>query len=691
MTHALEQLIGSTSYLEQAFVRWILAPAADGGIATRVRGQHPVAVDGRTYRLDYLISGAAVQIAVELDGFAFHSDRAAFTYDRLRQNDLAAAGLTVLRFSYDAVRLDTARCVQQLQALLLTDPLLASFVIADPDVAVPVMDGDPMRAADPPVGVAERGGDVFAAIRERLDREPLRQCQQEALSALVNYYASGGQHAATVMAVGAGKTALGVAASLSFTRRRALVVTPGSVIRGTFAKALDPTVPGNVIYGLEKGPLLPGCRPPRTLVLDRDEAPIRSATRAQLLEADILVTNFHSLGTGEDPEHLLAKLSPDDVDFIVVDEAHIAASQSYQRLFAHFPQARTLLMSACFQRLDGKPIAADVVYRYRLVDSIADGTAKNLRVHRFAPHSAATVYEIVWPDGRREEIVGRDALLEAIGDERKLAYITAKSEEPIRQVMRVTKACLDAQTTLLDPIKPRVLFAALGQRHAEQIARVAEEYGIPCATLHHSMTATAIARTRERFESPSGDLQGIVQLKMLGQGYDFPPITVVVPLRPYGSFSEFYQFVGRGIRILSHPALTGRVTPDKQYLDLVCHAELGLESHLDVICAENDMDAALVQDTAIAAPDEGPAPAMDLPGISERDGHAAERFEAFVLFERGRVEERIVHDADRVEARRAERELAALAQRYAEYAQRTAQPATFEQFVSVLRSARAER
>ncbi len=46
---------------------------------------------------------------------------------------------------------------------------------------------------------------------------------------------------------------------------------------------------------------------------------------------------------------------------IIVDEAHIAAAKSYQRTFRHFPKARTLLMSACFQRLDGKPIDADVV------------------------------------------------------------------------------------------------------------------------------------------------------------------------------------------------------------------------------------------------------------------------------------------------------------------------------------------
>ena len=56
-----------------------------------------------------------------------------------------------------------------------------------------------------------------------------------------------------------------------------------------------------------------------------------------MLAADVIVTNFHSLGTGEDPDDLLAKLAPDDIDFIVVDEAHIAAADSYQRPFAHFP------------------------------------------------------------------------------------------------------------------------------------------------------------------------------------------------------------------------------------------------------------------------------------------------------------------------------------------------------------------
>jgi superfamily II DNA or RNA helicase len=283
---------------------------------------------------------------------------------------------------------------------------------------------------------------VYETVKDKLNLRTLRKCQSEAFAALANYYGSGDTKAACVMSIGAGKTALGVLACLAFTRRRAMVVTPGSVIRGTFDRGFDHEALGNVLYGLPGGPLIPGSPPPKVLTLDRDEGAIKNVTREQLLAADVILTNFHSLGTGEDPDDLLTKLRVDDIDYIVVDEAHIAAAESYQRTFRHFTDARTLLMSACFQRLDGKPIDADVVYRYRLIDSIADGNAKNLRVHRFAPESEQTTYEVVWPDGTREEIVGRQAVLELINDESKLARITAKSNEPIRQIIRAVKAAL---------------------------------------------------------------------------------------------------------------------------------------------------------------------------------------------------------------------------------------------------------
>ncbi|MFL5704030.1 MAG: DEAD/DEAH box helicase family protein [Ktedonobacteraceae bacterium] len=647
-----------------------------------MKPQYEVTCAGHTYRIDYALIGQDRHFAVELDGFEFHGNRSAFSYDRLRQNDLQVAGWVVVRFSYDMIRLEPERCVAQLQSVLKQDPLLVAFVIQNPVIEQPDMAPDPLFALTPaPRRTKEMISPYFNSVHNRLNMKTLRECQTQAFAALGNYFRAGGANAACVMSVGAGKTALGVVACLAFTRRRAMVITPGSVIRGTFNKAFDYQTVGNVLYGLPGGPLIPGCKPPRVLTLDRDEGPIRAISRHDLLTADIIITNFHSLGNGEDPDDLLTKLDPTDIDFIVVDEAHIAAAESYQRTFHHFNQARTVLMSACFQRLDGKPIDADVVYRYRLIDSIADGNAKNVRVHRFAPDAEDTTYEMVWPDGSRDEIIGRDALLAIVQDERKLARITAKSDASIRQVMHVVKSALDQQKELLYPIKPRVLFSALGERHAEQIARIAEAYGIPCAYLHHSMTDTRIKAIRARFEQESGDLQGIVQLKMLGQGYDFPPITVVVPMRPYGSFSEFYQFIGRGIRVLLHPALTGRVGPGEQFLDVIYHAEFGLDEHIETIYRENDMDPLTVHQL----PSDGSAPERheELPGT--RGSSTATRPEAFVLFERGAIEQRIIHDEERVEQRRMEREQEALAGRYANYAQTTNNPVSFEQFVQVMR------
>ena len=675
--------LSGDSFLEAAFVRWVLSPAVLPDITAHVRPQREVAVGERTYRLDYEMVGSDHVIAVELDGFEFHGNRYAFSYDRMRQNDLQATGRLVVRFSYDSIRLETRRCVQQLQAVLALDRTLAQYIVPDPHVLRPDdMDPDPLRALTPMSSLAGTStGSYFETVRGKLNQKTLRECQTQAFAALANYYRGGGTRAACVMSVGAGKTALGVVSCLAFARRRAMVITPGSVIRGTFDRAFDHEVPHNVLYGLPGGALIPGCRPPRVRTLDRDEAPIRDVTRDELLAADIIVTNFHSLGTGEDPDHLLSKLQPGDIDFIVVDEAHIAAAESYQRTFRHFAEARTMLMSACFQRLDGRPIDADVVYRYRLIDSIVDGNAKNLRVRRFAPDVAQTTYEIVWPDGSREEIVGREALTELITDERKLARITAKSNEPIRQVMRSVKSALDRQGELLHPVKPRVLFAALGQRHAEQLAAIANEHGIPTVHVHHSMTERQIKGTRERFEKESGDLQGLVQLKMLGQGYDFPPICAVVPMRPYGSFSEFYQFIGRGIRVLTHPALVGRVGPGEQWLDVIYHAELGLDEHIQTIYEENDMDAL----TEHVIPDDWSADgdAGELAGTTGHD--IAQRPEAFVLFERGVIEQRVVHDEARVEQRRQERQLEALAQRYAVYAQSTENPVSFDQFAEIMR------
>jgi very-short-patch-repair endonuclease len=210
------EALPASSFLEWAFLRWVLAAAARPGIAEYVVAQQPVRVDDREYRVDYEVVGARERIAVELDGFQHHGTRQAFTYDRLRQNDLAATGRQVIRFTYDAIRNDTARCVAQLQAMLALDPRLTEFVIPTPSIEPPDMDPDPLHALDAPPRPHHRDQDApmtttasyFDDIRTKLNHKTLRLCQQEAFTALANYYGSGAGNAACVMSVGAGKTAL---------------------------------------------------------------------------------------------------------------------------------------------------------------------------------------------------------------------------------------------------------------------------------------------------------------------------------------------------------------------------------------------------------------------------------------------------------------------------------------------------
>ena len=72
--------------------------------------QHRVVVDGSTYFLD--LAYPERHLAIEVDGFEFHRERAVFDADRSRQNDLVRAGWTVLRFTSRSTRADILATVR---------------------------------------------------------------------------------------------------------------------------------------------------------------------------------------------------------------------------------------------------------------------------------------------------------------------------------------------------------------------------------------------------------------------------------------------------------------------------------------------------------------------------------------------------------------------------------------------------
>ena len=99
------------SPIEEAFwkARFEVAPQELRGL----KPQHAV-FDGR-YRIDFALPDR--KIGIELDGYAWHSDRDTFTKDRARQRELEADGWRIIRVSGSEINKDPAGCVRQAAAL----------------------------------------------------------------------------------------------------------------------------------------------------------------------------------------------------------------------------------------------------------------------------------------------------------------------------------------------------------------------------------------------------------------------------------------------------------------------------------------------------------------------------------------------------------------------------------------------
>ena len=65
------EALSSESFLEYAFLRWVLTPAAKSEIVKRLEPQKQIESAGHRYKVDYAIEGEQNRIAVELDGFEF--------------------------------------------------------------------------------------------------------------------------------------------------------------------------------------------------------------------------------------------------------------------------------------------------------------------------------------------------------------------------------------------------------------------------------------------------------------------------------------------------------------------------------------------------------------------------------------------------------------------------------------------
>lgn len=388
---------------------------------------------------------------------------------------------------------------------------------------------------------------IFATANADIEaNDLLREPQREAHRAVREHFASSNEPGILQIPVGCGKT--GIMSTLPFgvAAGRVLVITPNLTIRKGVQDALDITnrecfwTKTRVLSDFTAGPWL--------ATLDGAAANVHDA-----IESDFVVTNVQQLASRAD--RWLPKFPPDFFDMILVDEGHHAPAESWQKVFRRFPQAKVVSLTATPFRADDKQMHGELLYKFSFTKAMVQGYIKQIHSRNVAPEELYFTYN--------DDTTVRHTLDEVL-ELREEAWFrrgVALSPECNRHIAEASiQQCnaLRAQTG----VKHQVIAAACSVDHARQVAALYEECGYVAAEIHSDMDEAEQEAVLERLRT--GTLDCIVQVQMLGEGFDHPRLSVGAIFRPFRSLAPYIQFVGRVMRVVQqnkpeHPDNQGHV------------------------------------------------------------------------------------------------------------------------------------
>lgn len=388
---------------------------------------------------------------------------------------------------------------------------------------------------------------IFATANADIEaNDLLREPQREAHRAVREHFASSNEPGILQIPVGCGKT--GIMSTLPFgvSEGRVLVITPNLTIRKGVQDALDIT--SRECFWTKTRVLSDFTAGPWTAVLDGPSANVHDA-----IESDFVVTNVQQLASRAD--RWLPKFPPDFFDMILVDEGHHAPAESWQKVFRRFPDAKVVSLTATPFRADEKQMHGELLYKFSFTKAMVQGYIKQIHSRNVAP---AELYFTYADDTSVKHTL--DEVLE-LREEAWFRRGVALSPECNRHIVEASiQQCDDmrAQTG----VKHQVIAAACSVDHARQVAALYEECGYVAAEIHSDMDEDQQEAVLERLRT--GTLDCIVQVQMLGEGFDHPRLSVGAIFRPFRSLAPYIQFVGRVMRVVQqnkpdHPDNQGHV------------------------------------------------------------------------------------------------------------------------------------
>jgi superfamily II DNA or RNA helicase len=370
----------------------------------------------------------------------------------------------------------------------------------------------------------------------------LRTPQREAFGELASFaQALDGQEReiGIVLPVGCGKSGCIALTPFAFKATRTLIIAPGIAIAGQLQKDFDPSRP-DMFYVK--------CR-----VLDGQPYPepveIRgtATNRDDLDEADVVITNIQQLQGSSN--RWLQDLPEDFFDLIQFDEGHHNVAASWDVLRAKFPKAKIVNFSATPTRADGQLMAGRILYSYPIFRAIQEGYVKRLKAVVLNPRTLRYV--------RREDSQEIEVSLDEV---RRLGEQDADFRRSIVTSTETLSTIVDASIRELDKLRAangddkrlKIIASALNFEHCGQIVEAYRARGRTADYVHSREDSTANERVMQKLENHQLDV--IVQVRKLGEGFDHRFLAVAAVFSIFSNLSPFVQFVGRIMRVIKQDA-----------------------------------------------------------------------------------------------------------------------------------------
>ena len=226
------------------------------------------------------------------------------------------------------------------------------------------------------------------------------------------------------------------------------------------------------------------------------------------------------------------------VDLIVVDEAHHTVADTYQRIINAAKKANEGVQIVGFTATPNrgdkkglKDVFSNCSHQIEIATLIREG---------FLVPPKTFVIDV----GVREELldVRRTISDFDMGDVEKIMNRRAINE-------RVVEEWLDKAGD-----RKTIVFCSTIQ-HAQDLCEQFSEYGIEAATV----TGETPKEKREQIlhDLAYGDTQVVVNVAVLTEGFDAPPVSCVVLTRPCSFKSTMVQMIGRGLRTVDQEEFPG--------------------------------------------------------------------------------------------------------------------------------------